>query len=354
MASADFPASSPRDPLIPGSNGEITTEQENGNERTTEPPLRSTEGGGTLSMHSAVALLFSLQVGSGIFSSPSQVDSHAPSPGASLCVWIGSGLIAWAGAASFGELGAAIPVNGGMLEYLKYIYGDFLSLLAAWIWIFAVRPSSMAIMCIIFAEYWTNAIVPGLRDLSALNAILSLSALATIVLFNCISVDFTSRLNHFFSYWKLGTVGLLVLCCFLTVVFGFHYGEGEISREWRTKNWFAARQTAQSDVDWSTLSTWGYFGEYTTAFYAGLWAYAGWDNVSDCSYRFLRDIDFEQANMVAGEMKNPSRDLPRALHIAVPLVTACFVIANLVYYIIIPWETIGTSNAVAVVSTYDL
>ena len=61
-----------------------------------------------------------------------------------LIVWTLSGLTAWAGAASFAELGAAIPINGGMQEYLKYVYGDYVASLASWIWILAVKPSSMA------------------------------------------------------------------------------------------------------------------------------------------------------------------------------------------------------------------
>ena len=239
-----------------------------------------------LSFHDAFTLLVSLQVGSGVFSSPSQVNNHSPSPGASLVVWAACGLIAWAGAASFAELGAAMPVSGGLQEYLYDIYGPFMAFLASWIWIFAVKPSSMAILSIIFAKYWAKVFLPaGHRDAFWLNKLIALAALAVIVLFNALSTKATSRLANLFLYLKLFTVFLLLGCCFLFVAFGVHAGTDNPSRDWITKNWFAARHKGvdYSLIDWNNANGWEKVGELTMAFYAGLWAYAGWDNVSTLS-----------------------------------------------------------------------
>jgi solute carrier family 7 (L-type amino acid transporter), member 9/15 len=288
-----------------------------------------------LSLHDGFALLVSLQVGSGIFSSPSQVDNHTPSPGMSLVVWLASGLIAWAGATCFAELGAAIPVNGGMQEYLQYIYGDFLAFLASWIWILAVKPSSMAVLSIIFAQYWTNAILPpSSSHTSWVNNVLALVALTIMILLNALSLNTTTRMTNYFLWLKLGTVVLLLLCCILSVALGLHLGAAESNQDWLDRNWFSSSQTtsANQPVDWDDLSTWSLFGEYTTALYAGLWAFAGWDN----------------ANMVAGEMQNPSKDLPYAIHTALPTVILCFLLANISYYLAIPWTEIGSNNTIAV------
>src|SRR5437763_6920457 len=140
-----------------------------------------------LTFFDGFALLGSLQLRSGIFPSPSQVDGHTPSPGMALIVWTLSGLTAWAGAASFAELGAAIPINGGMQEYLKYVYGDYVASLASWIWILAVKPSSMAILSIIFAQYWTNAVFPHpASPMFWLNKLVALAALTATVSVNAI------------------------------------------------------------------------------------------------------------------------------------------------------------------------
>jgi L-type amino acid transporter 9 len=70
------------------------------------------------------------------------------------------------------------------------------------------------------------------------------------------------------------------------------------SRDWFTKNWFESRQSVSEGrtVDWTSLSEWERFGHYSAAIYASLWAYDGWDNVSDlppqvllCSYMLLRN-----------------------------------------------------------------
>jgi solute carrier family 7 (L-type amino acid transporter), member 9/15 len=58
---------------------------------------------------------------------------------------------------------------------------------------------------------------------------------------------------------------------------------------------------------------------------------------------------FKQANFVAGEMRNPSRDLPLAIHTAMAVVICCFELTNVSYYIILPWKDLSMSDAVAVV-----
>lgn len=58
-----------------------------------------------------------------------------------------------------------------------------------------------------------------------------------------------------------------------------------------------------------------------------------------------------QVNLVAAEMRDPVRDLPRSVHAGIPTVTICFVLTNLAYYIIIPWNVVQESDAIAVVST---
>jgi amino acid transporter len=73
-------------------------------------------------------------------SSPGVVIANTSSVGASLMVWIASGLLAWTGASSFAELGSAIPLNGGAQAYLAYSYGPLISYLFAWTAICALKP----------------------------------------------------------------------------------------------------------------------------------------------------------------------------------------------------------------------
>ena len=73
-------------------------------------------------------------------SSPGVVVANTQSVGASLAVWVASGLLAWTGASSFAELGSSIPVNGGAQAYLQYSYGPLVSYLFAWTAISALKP----------------------------------------------------------------------------------------------------------------------------------------------------------------------------------------------------------------------
>lgn len=235
-----------------------------------------------LTTRHAFAILVTLQIGSGIFASPAQVDSNVPSPGAALLVWIIGGLLSWAGAASFAELGAALPLNGGMQEYLRYIYGDTSAFLMAWVYIMAVKPSSMAIQSIVIAE--SIGSVSSSKPLSGwLLKLIAAIAFVSMVLLNSINTKLTLRLSESFTVFKISTVGLIVLGGFTAVVAHLVNPNSSLSggSDWYSKNWFATRPTTSEGqiINWDSISTWERYGHYCAAIYGGLWAYDGWDNV---------------------------------------------------------------------------
>jgi len=247
-----------------------------------------------LTTRHAFAVLVALQIGSGIFASPAQVDSNVPSPGAALFVWVLGGLLSWAGAASFAELGAALPLNGGMQEYLRHVYGDTTAFLMAWIYIVAVRPSSMAIQSIVIA---TSIGSVGVIDITASNGAVLLKLIAStafvlVVLLNSINTKFTLRLTESFTVFKIGTVILIALAGLSAVIAHLVNPQSTISgsSDWYSKNWFEVRPTISDGktLDWLTMGAWGRYGHYCAAIYGGLWAYDGWDNVSFGSYQVLQ------------------------------------------------------------------
>lgn len=251
-----------------------------------------------LTTRHAFAILVTLQIGSGIFASPAQVDSNVPSPGAALLVWIIGGLLSWAGAASFAELGAALPLNGGMQEYLRYIYGDTSAFLMAWVYIMAVKPSSMAIQSIVIAE--SIGSVSSSKPLSGwLLKLIAAIAFVSMVLLNSINTKFTLRLSESFTVFKISTVGLIVLGGFTAVVAHLVNPNSSLSggSDWYSKNWFATRPTTSEGqiINWDSISTWERYGHYCAAIYGGLWAYDGWDNVRTSHIERLQTPEF--ANM---------------------------------------------------------
>jgi amino acid transporter len=244
-----------------------------------------------LSTRHAFAVLVSIQIGSGIFASPAQVDSNVPSPGVALLVWALGGLLSWAGAASFAELGAALPLNGGMQEYLRHVYGDTAAFLMAWIYIMAVKPSSMAIQSIVIAES-VSSVTPLTPQIIKAVAV---AALVFIVIINSINTKTTLRMGEAFTAVKILTVVLIVCGGFVAVVAHLADPGSRLSpsKDWYTRDWFHARTTKSESgtIDWSTIGAWERCGHYSAALYAGLWAYDGWDNVSmDKSTPSLRSL----------------------------------------------------------------
>jgi L-type amino acid transporter 9 len=276
-----------------GDNGDTNDEQVVPESRETEPllgPSTSTLSGGTqqdskqLTTRHAFAVLVTLQIGSGIFASPAQVDSNVPSPGAALLVWAVGGLLSWAGAASFAELGAALPLNGGMQEYLRHVYGDTAAFLMAWVYIMAVKPSSMAIQSIVIAESIGSISADASPRGELPHKFIAVAAFVLMVLLNSINTRFTLRLSESFTVFKISTVALIVLGGLVAVIAHLANPSTSLSgsSDWYSKNWFETRPTVSDGhtINWTSMGAWDRYGHYCAAIYGGLWAYDGWDNVS--------------------------------------------------------------------------
>lgn len=252
---------------------------------TTSQPPATPSPPKVLTTRHAFAVLVTSQIGSGIFASPAQVDSNVPSPGVALIVWALGGLLSWAGAASFAELGAALPLNGGMQEYLRHVFGDTAAFLMGWIYIVAVKPSSIAIQSIVIAESIGSIGLINMHGPNSASLLKGIAAAAVIivVLLNSISTKFTLRLSESFTVFKIGTVILIALAGLVAVIAHIvnpHFSLSG-SSDWYSKNWFDVRPTISEGkkVDWVTIGSWDRFGHYCAAIYGGLWAYDGWDNV---------------------------------------------------------------------------
>ncbi|KAJ5166478.1 uncharacterized protein N7482_005259 [Penicillium canariense] len=279
----------------------------------------SLERNKTLTYLNGLSLIVGLIIGSGIFSSPSQVNANAGSPGAALIVWAVAGLLAWTGAASYAELGGAIPLNGGAQVYLSKIFGELSGFLFTWCAVLVLKPGSAAIISIIFGEYVVRAFVGA--DVEHINPWINkgvaLGGLFAVTLFNCISTKIATRIGDLFLVFKFVALLGVTITGIVVAVTGLS-SKGTASQEWKTHGWFEGTNTEISD--------------FAVALYAGLWAFDGWDNT----------------NYVTGEFKNPNRDLPRVIHTAMPLVIVCYLMANVSYFLVLPRETIEVSNTIAV------
>lgn len=217
-----------------------------------------------------LSLVVGLQIGSGIFSSPAQVNSNAGSPGAALIIWLISGILAWTGASSYIELGGAIPLSGGAQAYLQHIFGDLPAFLFSWTAIVVMKPGSAAIISIIAGEYLASVLWGSLTEDADPPPQIAVKGLALLGLWlitalNCLSTKIGTRMGDVFLLIKLiSLIGITVIGIVVAVT-GFSVKPGGPSKEWKQGNWFSG---SSNDP-----------GAYARALYAGLWAFDGWDNV---------------------------------------------------------------------------
>lgn len=248
-----------------------------------------------LSALDGFALLISIVIGSGVFSSPGPIDANVPSPGAGLLIWLLGGILAWTGALTMAELGTAFPGEGGIQPYLTHIFGEFWGYLAAWSWIVATMPATLAILSIVFVESIYSSLGVNNPAPPMTHKLLSVLVLAVITVLNSISTKTSTRLSGFFVAVKFLTIFLLIVAGLVVVIKYSLTGNDIGGVDWRREHWFAPRRdTPRPDgtpghFDWSKVSTWESLGFYSAALYGALWAYSGWDKVS-CHFRMERGL----------------------------------------------------------------
>ncbi|KAL7424116.1 hypothetical protein Q5752_001701 [Cryptotrichosporon argae] len=264
-----------------------------------------------------MALVVGMQVGSGIFSSPGVVVASVGSVGASLVVWVLSGVLAWTGASSFAELGCAIPLSGGAQAYLAYSFGPMASYLYTWAAVSTLKPGGSAIIALIFGEYVNRLlyhVLTGDPNSAAPEWSYKITAIVAILLVSALNVLSPTAGTHSAVILTSVKICSLIFVAVLGSVYLIRHGAGPA---FSSDALFAGSAREPS--------------AYAIALYSGLWAFDGWD----------------QCSFVGGEMRDPARDLPRALHGSMLLVLALFLGANVAYFVVLAPATVASSNTVA-------
>ncbi|KAG8176832.1 hypothetical protein JTE90_001972, partial [Oedothorax gibbosus] len=266
-------------------------------------------------LFSAVFLIVGCMIGSGIFISPKGVLQRSGSVGASLLVWTGCGAVSLMGALCYAELGTAIPVSGAEYSYYLRVYGKqgrfgpIPAFLYLWMCSLIIKPAAISIMLLTFAEYIVEPLFPSCGAPAMAKKLVALVGICFITFINSYSVKVATMMNNFFTVAKLLAITIVVL----VGVYRFSLGHYE---------------HITSGFEGTTTS----FSDLATAFYFGLWAYDGWNNL----------------NFVTEELIKPHVNLPRAIMIGIPLVTLCYVLTNIAYLTVLSPSELLAADAVAV------
>ena len=149
---------------------------------------------------------------------------------------------------------------------LDKIFGELAGFLFTWVAVLVLKPGSAAIISIIMGEYLTRAILGAdAQEINPwINKVVALVGLAIVTFLNCVSTRVGTRVNDLLMFLKFVALMFVTVLGIVVAFTGFSMN-GEANEEWK-QNWF--KDTSYDVSAWAV------------ALYAGLWAYDGWDNVS--------------------------------------------------------------------------
>jgi APA family basic amino acid/polyamine antiporter len=259
-----------------------------------------------LTLFDATLIGVGSMVGSGIFLDvPGMVASSVGGSMLALGVWVAGGAVSLVGALCISELASRMPQAGGQFVYLRAGLGPLSAFLYGWASLLVIQTNAIAAVALAFATYLTPFIpLPGYAlKLVAIGAILVLT------LANRRSLRAGADTQNFFSLAKgLALAGLVLLCL------------------WPHGDWQASLQPFWPGEWRASLA-----GSFGSALVGALWAYDGWICIA----------------MVAGEVKLPAKNLPRALLLSTGIVAGLYTLVNLGYFRILSFPAALNTRLVA-------
>ena len=244
-----------------------------------------------LGFTTATSLVVGCVIGAGVFFKPYAIyQATGGAPGLGILAWIIGGVISIFAALTFSEVAILIPKTGGMVAYLSDVYDERLGFLAGWMQVIIFYPAFLAGYGVKVGSELAEWIGPQFKLPAAMAVILM------VVFLNCLGSRTAGGMQVISTVCKL--IPLILL-----MIFGFLKG--------------SASAPVFSPMMGEGLSLGGVLG---STLLAVLFAFEGWTNVGT----------------IAGEMKNPGRDLPKAIVCGGSIIMAVYLVINLAYLRVIP------------------
>jgi APA family basic amino acid/polyamine antiporter len=261
---------------------------------TTANPIQTQPDGNLarrLGLFDATMIVMGGIIGAGIFTTPHVVAQKVHTPLLILGAWMVGGLIALAGAFIYAELSSQTTESGGQYVYLRDAMHPIVGFVYGWSLLFVIQTGGMAAVALIFANHAMELFGVATSDFRA--ALLGSAALAVLTVINCIGVRAGSATQNLFMVLKLIAIAVLVVAGLMV-------------------NGPATKAVTTSSAGTST--TWQMLIAFGAALIPAQFAYGGW----------------QTACFVAGEVREPRRNLPRGLLFGVLGVIAVYLSVNYV------------------------
>ena len=251
----------------------------------------------------SAALVVGTIIGTGVFLKTAVMAQRGGSPEWVLAAWAVGGVLSLAGALTYAELGAMFPQAGGEYVYLREGYGRYAAFLYGWTRFWVGSPGSIAAYAVGAATF-----LSGVLPVEAMGGtqVVGIVLIVVFTALGCLAVSTGGRVQAALTVLKV------VLICGLA---------------------FGALAAARGG-SWGHLASRGGFPGWSAfglMVLGALWAFDGWNNLP----------------MAAGEIRDPQRNLPRALILGSLAVLAIYTLVNLAYFYALPWEAVVTSSSTA-------
>jgi len=284
-----------------------------------------------LGLWASISIVIGTVIGSSIFMKPSTMASQLGSPYLLILVWVIAGIVSIFGGMINAEIGSAIPETGGQYIYFKKMYGDFFAYLYGWAGFVVINTAAIAGIAFVFAQYTgyfieiphLNASVeqsfvinlPFIGKLFPLQylgiKILAILLIVILTVINSINVKAAGSLHVLLTMIKITALVVVILMILFS-------GRGSFGNFINNSSGF--------DGSFMAILT-GFIAATTGA----LAAYDGWNNLG----------------FVAGEIKNPTRNIPRGLIIGISCCMILYVLTTLAYLYALPIDDMRKSTRVA-------
>lgn len=255
-----------------------------------------------ISFGQALATVVGTVIGGGVFFKIGSISHETGTPSLTLFVWILAGIVSIASGLTVSEIAAALPVTGGSIKYIEYTYGKVWGFLFGWAQMLVYFPANIAALSVVFGQQF--AVLFGFPTKYAI--LIALLLALFLMSLNFISTKFSTRMQSAMTILKAIPIALIV-------IFGL-FNPAKISVN------LLPLSSGHNVSFWAGLSG---------GLLAALFAYDGWINVTN----------------LAGEVKEPEKNLSRAIIIGLSAITLIYVLVNYAFLTAIPFkEIIGNQN----------
>jgi APA family basic amino acid/polyamine antiporter len=295
-----------------------------------------------LGLLDSTMLVAGSMIGSGVFIVSSIIARQVGAPGWLLVVWVVTGLLTLMAALSYGELAAMMPKAGGQYVYLREAFSPLWGFLYGWTLFLVVQTGTIAAVAVGFARYmgvlvpWvseTKYIVAPVRfggyALSLSTAqLVGLALIALLTFMNTRGLKLGKLVQNVFTTAKTGALIALIL---LGIIVGIRSGAGAVNF---SDFWTLRGNLQDVGQGLTAVTAFGLFVGICVAQTNSLFSADAWNNIT----------------FTAGEVKNPRRNVPLSLALGTILVISLYLLANVAYLAVLPFDAIQNAPSDRVAS----